>query len=287
MSTTDGAASGKDRKYLPDFGLSSASAARVYDALLGGKDNFEADRNAAEVIEAHLPHSREAAALNRAALIRGVQYMARVAGVDQFLDIGCGLPTMKNTHDAAQEIIPGARVMYVDNDPMVLSHGRALLADNRTTTVITADLRDPKYILGHPRVSAFLDFDRPIGLLVVGMMMHLHDSEKPNEILAELMRPMCPGSHLFITTWPDTGHPAQHALSRACLETLGTGWLRSLDEVYDHFFGMELVPPGLEYLSRWYPEDPDGPDVMPFEEFEPYHWPLMAGIARKSSGAFD
>ncbi|MBB6173561.1 hypothetical protein HNR23_003621 [Nocardiopsis mwathae] len=282
MSTTDGTASGTDRKYLPDFGLSTASTARVYDALLGGKDNFEVDRRAADVFEAYLPRSRETARLNRETLIRGVRYMARVGGVDQFLDIGCGLPTMKNTHDAAQEINPDATVVYVDNDPMVLSHGRAILADNRTTTVITADLRDPGYILGHPDVRRFLDFDRPVGLIVVGMLMQLHDSEKPDEIVAELMGALCPGSHLFITTWPDTGHPAQHALSRACLETLGNGWLRPLNEVYDHFLGMDLVPPGLEYESRWFPEDPEGPEVMPFEKFQDHHWAMMAGIARKS-----
>ncbi|MQM25942.1 SAM-dependent methyltransferase [Glycomyces albidus] len=255
------------------------STARVYDAILGGKDNFKADREAAEVLMWHLPQAREAVLLNRAASLRGVRYMVR-AGVDQFLDIGCGLPTQQNTHEAAQEIDPDARVVYVDNDPMVLSHGRALLADDRTTTVVTADARDPEGILSNPDVRAALDFDRPIGLMLAGVMMQIAESERPDDCIAALMAPLAPGSHLFITTWPDTGDPAQHALSRACLETLGSGWCRPVERIERHFLGMPLVPPGLDFVSRWYPEDPERavPEVA---DLEPYELTQMAAIAVK------
>lgn len=265
---------------VPGIDPDVPSTARVYDALLGGRDNFKADREAAEVFTHLIPQVREAARLNRSALIRGVQYMVRRGGIDQLLDIGCGLPAEQNTHEAAQEINPDTRVVYVDNDPMVLSHGRALLADNRTTTVVTADLRDPAGILEHPDVRGHLDFDRPIGIVIVGMIMQISDDEGPDEIIAELMKPLASGSHLLLTAWPDTGDPAQRGLSRACLETLGNGWIRPIERLEGHFQGMPMVPPGLEYVSRWYPEDPDR-TVPEITDFEPYEHTQMAGIAVK------
>jgi hypothetical protein len=265
---------------VPGIDPEVPSTARVYDALLGGRDNFKADREAAEVFTHLIPQVREAARLNRSALIRGVQYMVRRGGIDQLLDIGCGLPTEQNTHEAAQEINPDTRVVYVDNDPMVLSHGRALLADNRTTTVVTADLRDPAGILEHPDVRGHLDFDRPIGIVIVGMIMQISDDEGPDEIIAELMKPLASGSHLLLTAWPDTGDPAQRGLSQACLETLGNGWIRPIERLEGHFQGMPMVPPGLEYVSRWYPEDPDR-TVPEIADFEPYEHTQMAGIAVK------
>jgi hypothetical protein len=256
------------------------STARVYDAALGGKNNFKADREAVEIFARKIPQVREATRLNRDALIRGIRYLVRGAGIDQILDIGCGLPTEQNTHEAAQEINPETRVVYVDNDPMVLSHGRALLADNRTTTVVTADLRDPAGILANPEVREHLDFERPIAVVIVGMIMQIHENEKPDEIIATLMEPLASGSHLFLTAWPDTGDPAQRGLSQGCLETLGNGWIRPIERLERHFLGMPMVPPGLEYVSRWYPEEP-GRAVPAFEDFEPYERTQMAGIAVK------
>ncbi|MCH7233095.1 SAM-dependent methyltransferase [Glycomyces sp. L485] len=265
----------------PGIDISVPSTARVYDAILGGKDNFKADREAAEVFVGHVPQAKECAQENRRALIRGVQYLVRMAGIDQILDIGCGLPTKQNTHEAAQEINPDTRVVYVDNDPMVLSHGRALLATDDSTRIVTADLRDPELILAHPDVRSFLDFDRPVALMVVGMIMQISEHENPNQILADLMEPLPSGSHLFLTAWPDTGDAAQRSLSRACLETLGNGWIRSLEQLEAHFLGMEMVSPGLEYVARWFPEEPDKP-VPTFEELQPFERTQMAGIAKKA-----
>ncbi|THV42786.1 SAM-dependent methyltransferase [Glycomyces buryatensis] len=264
----------------PGIDTTVPSVARVYDAILGGRDNFEVDREAAQTFMWHIPQAKQVAWSNRAALIRGVQYMVRQAGIDQILDIGCGLPTKQNTHEAAQEINPATRVVYVDNDPMVLAHGRALLANNENTTVVTADLRDPQAILDDPVVHEYLDFDRPVGVMLIGMIMLISDDEGPDDIIATLMEPLAPGSHLFITDWPDTGDPAQHALSRACLETLGNGWARPLDEVRSRFQGMEMVPPGLDYIARWFPEDPEKP-VAEFEDLESHERTMMAGIAVK------
>jgi hypothetical protein len=265
----------------PGFESSVPSMARVYDAILGGRDNFKADREAAEVFARHLPEIGEFARENRRALVRGVRYLVREAGIDQILDIGCGLPAEQNTHEAAQEVDPAARVVYVDNDPMVLSHGRALLAVDDSTTVVTADVRDPEGILNHSEIRSFLDFERPVAVLLVGTIMQISDHEHPDEIIAALMDPLPSGSHLFITAWPDTGEAAQQDLSKACIETLGNGWIRPIERLRGHFAGLEMVPPGLEYLARWFPGEPDRP-VPDAEELAPYQRTQMAGIAKKA-----
>ncbi|GAA4921964.1 S-adenosyl methyltransferase [Stackebrandtia albiflava] len=281
MTATEGTTPVGDPGYKPDFDISQPTIARVYDALLGGKDNFAADRVGADIYLKHVPEAGKVALDNRAGLVRGVQYLARKAGIDQFLDIGSGLPTVKNTHEAAQEINPDAKVVYVDNDPIVLAHGRALLATNESTTVITADLRRPEEILADDEVRRVLDFDRPMALMVVGLHMHFHDDEQPDEWVRTLMDATAPGSYLFITDFGDTGEPHQKAIERAGLESLGNGWVRTPERIEQHFLGLPLIPPGLDFVSRWFPEEPDR-RVPELTELEPYQRIMMAGIAYKA-----
>lgn len=279
MTATDGATSSAGST-TPAFDISQPTIARVYDALLGGKDNFEADRLGAQTYLKYVPDAGRVAQDNRDGLVKGVQYLARKARIDQFLDIGSGLPTAKNTHEAAQEINPTAKVVYVDNDPIVLAHGRALLATNDSTTVVTADLRRPQEILDHPDVRRMLDFDRPIALMVVGLHMHFHDDEQPDEWVRTLFDALVPGSYLFMTDFVDTGEPLQKAIEQAGLESLGNGWIRTPERIKEHFLGLELEPPGLDFISRWFPEDLDA-DLTAPERLEPWQRILMAGIARK------
>jgi hypothetical protein len=279
MTATDGATSSAG-SYKPDFDVSQPTIARVYDALLGGKDNFEADRVGAQIYLKYVPDAGKVALDNRDGLVKGVQYLARTARIDQFLDIGSGLPTVKNTHEAAQEINPAAKVVYVDNDPIVLAHGRALLATNESTTVITADLRRPEEILTNADVRNVLDFDRPIALMVVGLHMHFHDDERPDEWVRTLMDALVPGSYLFITDFVDTGEPLQKAIEQAGLESLGNGWIRTPERIEEHFLGMPLIEPGIDFVARWFPENPDA-DLTAPERLEPYQRIMMAGIAMK------
>ncbi|MGH8791342.1 MAG: SAM-dependent methyltransferase [Stackebrandtia sp.] len=280
MTANDEATPVNDPAPPPGLDITKPTIARVYDALLGGKDNFAPDREGAAIYLNHVPDCGRCAKENRGALIKGVQYLAREAGIDQFLDVGSGLPSMKNTHEAAQEINPDAKVVYVDNDPIVLAHGRALLATNNSTTVVTADLRRPQEILDHPDVQSRLDFGRPIALLIVGLHMHFHDDEQPDEWVRTLMDAMVPGSYLLITDFVDTGEPLQKSMEQAGLESLGNGWIRTPERITEHFLGMPLVPPGLDFLARWFPEEPDAKVPEP-EELQPYQRILMAGIARK------
>jgi hypothetical protein len=265
----------------PEVDATVPTTARVYDALLGGTTNFEVDRAAAEVFANHIPQARECARLNRDALIRGVEYLVREAGIDQIIDIGCGLPTEQNTHEVAQGLVPEARVVYVDHDPMVVAHARSLLSDNPDAIVVGADLLEPERIVSHPEIRSFLDFDRPVAVMIIGMIMQIGDEQDPDGIVRTLMDAVPSGSRLFITSWPDTGEPEQRALSRACVETLGNGWCRPVEALERHFLGMEMAAPGLEYVPRWFPEDPDRP-VPAVEELEPYERTQMAGIARKA-----
>ncbi|WP_119728789.1 SAM-dependent methyltransferase [Thermomonospora amylolytica] len=257
-----------------DFG--KPTIARAYDALLGGKDNFEVDRQLADYACRHIPGLQESAIENRKVLVRGVRYLAREAGMDQFLDLGSGLPTVQNTHEVAQEENPDAKVVYVDIDPMVLVHGRALLANNPNTKVVTGDVAQPERILRHPDITGFLDFGRPVVIMLVGMLHYL-SPEDCESVVSAYRNVMAPGSHLFMTSLVDTGLPAQQELARITRESLDKCWARTPEEIEHHFGDFELIEPGVTYTALWRPDEPVDPDnLTPGEQLG------MAGIARKN-----
>jgi hypothetical protein len=234
--------------------------ARVYDALLGGKDNFAADRAFIEaVMRQTTPDAPLAAQANRAFLRRVVRYLAAEAGITQFLDIGSGLPTQGNVSQVAQEIDPGARVVYVDNDPMVYTHSKALLVDLRTTEIITADLRDPAQVLQDARGTGMIDFSRPVGLLMLAILHHITDEEDPAG-LAKVFRDAMPaGSYLAISSFrlpgPESGDLREKTLQveRLLNENLGTGRWREDTEILGWFGDWELLEPGFVPLAEWRP----------------------------------
>jgi hypothetical protein len=265
----------------PGIDVSKPNIARVYDFMVGGKDHFAIDRMAAERAMEIMPDAQEAGRACRAFLRRVVRYLAADAGIRQFLDIGSGLPTQTNVHQVAHEIDPTARVVYVDNDPMVLAHGRALLADEQTTTVIQADIREPEVILNHPAVRQYLDFSQPVGLLMLSILHHLHDGEDPAGIAATLRGALPSGSHVaIIHFWdpaeehPDVSVKVQDA-ERVFNETLGTGRWRRRDEIMTYLGDFELVSPGLVALADWRPDA-----EAPAEQKDSYYT-MIGGVARK------
>ncbi|WP_203790232.1 SAM-dependent methyltransferase [Paractinoplanes rishiriensis] len=231
------------------------SVARVYDFLLGGKDNFAADRAVAAKLLELTPDGVDVGLFNRAVLGRGVRYMA-AQGIDQFIDLGAGLPTVQNTHEVAQSRNPQAKVVYVDNDPMVLVHGRALLAENEHTTVITADLCAPDEVLDNPDLRALIDFNRPVGLLMVAVLHHLDDDQRPDELVARYRDAIPSGSFVFITHFIDGGEETAE-IERVFLTDLGSGRFRSFDEVRGFFAGLDLLEPGVVYNPLWRPDPTD------------------------------
>jgi len=242
--------------------ISVPSIARVYDVLLGGKDNFPSDRAVADAMLAVSPGVGVATRSHRALLERGVRHLAE-QGVDQFLDIGSGLPTARNTHEVVQEVNPSASVVYVDNDPIVLAHGRALLADNHRTTVITADLCDPDSVLDHPRTRALIDFDRPVGLVLLGIVHHLGDDQNPQELVRRYRDALASGSHLFLSHFINDG-PYSVELEKVMLAELGTGRFRTWQELAVFFGDFEMIEPGLTFQQCWRPEEVL-PDPLPIE----------------------
>jgi hypothetical protein len=258
-----------------EIDLSRPSIARVYDAVLGGKDNYEIDRVVADEVRRSIPHISDVGWFNRAILGRAVRYLAADVGIDQFIDLGAGLPTMENTHQVAQRHNPKARVVYVDNDPIVLAHGRALLEENEQTAVITADLRDPEGVLAHPTVDRLIDRTRPVGILLIGILHHLHDDEDPQGIVDAYLAAFPPGSHLVITCFCDTGPEAREA-EQTMLEFLGTGRFRTMSEIEAYFGGVELLEPGVVSLPLW---RPDAPVTEPLSLAQRL---MVGGVGRKS-----
>jgi hypothetical protein len=233
--------------------------ARTYDYFLGGKDNFAADREVGDKALQSWPAIRVGARENRKFLVRAVRYLAGEAGVRQFLDIGTGLPTAKNTHEVAQEVAPSARVVYVDNDPLVLAHARALLTSSPQgrTAYIDADLRDPAAILNDPVTREVLDFTQPVALMLVGILHLIPDEEKPAEIIATLLHALPPGSYLVashITAEHNTGAAAAETRFQ---EAGSSAQWRDAD-VFARlaFNGLELVPPGVVLTSEWRNNEP-------------------------------
>jgi SAM-dependent methyltransferase len=244
------------RRVPPEIDIHKPSAARVYDAILGGKDNFPWDRAVAEQVIAAFPEAATSAVLHRQVLERAIRYL-HARGIDQFLDVGSGLPTARNTHEIAQELNPRALVAYVDNDPIVLTHGRAQLAGDAATTVVTADLRQPDTIVGNPAITAFLDFSRPIGLVLNGVVHHLNDDEDPHGVVTKLTSALASGSYLQLTHF-STAAPAAAKLERVLMKAIGSGRMRSADEIAAFFDGLDLVDPGIVFLPEWRPDGPVG-----------------------------
>ena len=256
----------------PEIDTTRPSVARVYDAILGGKDNFAVDRGVAAAAVKTMGDDGNGARLNRAALGRAVRYMV-AQGVTQFLDLGSGLPTVQNTHQIAQTMNRASRVVYVDNDPSVFLHGQALLADDASTTVVLADIRTPDKLLAMEEVSGFLDFGKPVGLIMNAVIHHVLDEEDPYGIVDRYKRALAPGSYMQLTHFCDES-PEARANAAVLKRSLGRGQVRSREEIIRFFDGLELVQPGVVFLPFWQP------DTLP-NECEPGSMLMLCGVARK------
>ena len=245
-----------DPRSHPTFDTSVAHIARVYDYLLGGKDNYDADRKAGDAAIAAYPHTVSSVRANRAFLTRVVRFLAGEAGIRQFLDIGTGIPTVGNTHEVAQSVAPEARVLYVDYDPVVLAHARALIASHPAgaTNYVDADLRDTGKIL--ERAAGTLDFTQPVAVMLIGILHFIGDEDQPYDIVSRLLDAVPPGSYLAISHMASDISAAQVATAKARLDEMmyQQGHYRTQAEVARFFDGLELVEPGVVPIQKWRPD---------------------------------
>ncbi len=261
----------------PGVDIKRANAARVYDYWLGGSNNFLADQDLARAISAVDPIVRAGARANRAFLGRAVRLLA-AAGIRQYLDIGSGIPTEGNVHEVAQRADPGARVAYVDIDPVAVAHSKAILAGNQNATVIEADLREPEKILARQAAGHLIDFSQPVGLLLVAVLHFIADAEDPWRIVATLRDALAPGSYLVLGQGTNADKPAvAQAFEKAYNRSVSTDiHMRSRAEILRFFDGLDLVDPGLVYVSLW---RPDSPDDVPAD---PSQFANLVAVARKA-----
>lgn len=259
----------------PEIDPNLPQSARVYDFLLGGKDNFGADRAVGAALIENVPALPLMVRAQRAFLVRAVRYLVAEADIRQFLDIGTGIPTANNVHEVAQEIAPEVRVLYVDNDPIVLSHARALMTGSSTgkTAFIQADLREPKSILADPTLSETLDLTEPVALMLVGILMHLHDADDPYGIVSTLMDALPSGSYLTLTHPSADFDPIAMAGLAAAAEQSGIPYVpRSRADTERFSVGLDLIEPGVVPILGWRPDEP------PVDVNSVYGW---ASVARK------
>lgn len=236
--------------------VSVPNVARMYDYYLGGKDNFEADRAAAESVLALVPGLRRSAQENRRFLRRVVRFLAGEAGIRQFLDIGVGLPTQGAVHEVAREVNPGARVVYADYDPIVVSHGQALLTVKDRSVMVQADLRRPGDLLALPQVRAHLDLSEPVAIGLFAVLHFVPDGEDPAGITATLRDAIAPGSYLAISHIGTEFFPDKQALAKAAAvyeQASERVWPRGRDQILGFFGGFDLVEPGLVPKHEWRP----------------------------------
>jgi hypothetical protein len=263
----------------PEVDTTRPHPARIYDYMLGGKNHFAADRETAEAVLLNQPSGRIMARENRAFLGRAVRYLVAEAGVRQFLDIGSGLPTQHNVHDVAQSIEPSVRVVYADNDPLVLAHARALLisAPEGRTAYVQADLRDPAAILSSPSVREVLDLSQPVALMLVAVLHFVPDEDKPADLIKTLLDALPSGSFLTASHVSAEHTPPQAAADGTRTYRSGGAplHLRDSDDFAElAFSGLTLVPPGVTLVSDW---RPSGSGVRP----APHEVNFYGGVARK------
>jgi len=258
----------------PLFDPQVPSIARTYDYLLGGKDNYPVDREIGEIFIKKFPGAVQIALDNRACLVRAVTFAAGELGIGQFIDLGSGLPTADNVHQVAQRAAPGAKVVYVDNDPIVLAHGRAMLAEDENTVVVRADIRQPEQILSDPAVRALIDFDHPVAVIASAVLHHLLDEENPLGIIRALCAATPAGSCLFVSHFRTLGDPDSAALEAVMLEAFGRGVWRTSEQIGEFFGDMRLVAPGIVPCAQWRQDTGPG-------DLTPYRRLIAAGLGLK------
>lgn len=261
---------------LKPFDVSVPNVARMYDYLLGGKDNFHSDRDAVEKLKKILPDAELACHQNRRFLERVVHFLVDGCGIRQIIDIGAGLPTRRNVHQIAQEAAPGTRVVYVDYDAVVVRHAEALLAENGRVAVVQSDLRTPRELLMHHNVRRMIDFAQPVAILVLATLHFIADDEHPREIVRLLRTTMAPGSYLALShitadgVGPDASRAARGIYANASAPAIP----RPRDQILRFFDDMELLPPGLVNIDAW-------PMTVVQHPREPSRLLMYGGVARK------
>jgi hypothetical protein len=257
---------------IPGVDPFTASAARIYDYMLGGKDNYAVDRDVGDQLLANAPISPWIARQNRRFLGRAVRYCAE-QGVRQFLDIGSGLPTLENVHEVAQRVDPACRVVYVDNDPVAVVHAQALLTGGTNVAAIGGDLRKPEEILAHETVRHLIDFSRPMVVLMVAILHFIRDSENPAGVVARFVDEMAPGSYFVLSHATHDVRPESASRARDIYRRASSPLVtRTKQEIGELLHGLEPVDPGLVFTVEWRP---------PREIPDPERSGLYAAVARK------
>ncbi|MGW6686265.1 SAM-dependent methyltransferase [Streptomyces sp. NPDC054961] len=257
------------------------SIARVYDAFLNGTDNYEVDREVVRGVQKAAPEAADLAVENRGFLIRACRFLARQAGITQYLDCGSGLPTAENVHHVVQRVNPHARVVYVDNDPVVLAHGRALLEENENTVFVAADIFEPEKLLTNDVVRTELDWTEPIALLQLGTLHHYNgeDTRTREDIMRAYIDALPSGSYVAISHFLDPedeySATARKMEDMFLHSMMGSGTFSTRAELQELFNGLEMVPPGLVRCADWWP---DGPQL---NELNAAQRSIAGGIARK------
>lgn len=255
MATGHGDLDGWTRR---DIDLRTPNVARMYDYVLGGKDNFAADRETAEQVLAHVPNGRDIATENRRFLGRAVGFLAGAAGVWQFLDVGAGLPTQTSVHEIAAQAVPEARVCYVDHDPVVCAHARALLANNNPhVEVVEGDLREPDRTLSDPGLDHLIDFTRPVAVLLAAVLHFLTDDDDPYDVVARFRRALSSGSYLVVSHVEAC--PRVKAVEGVYEQASSRVEGRTTAQIARFFTGLRMVSPGLAYVQNWRPDGGEYP----------------------------
>jgi S-adenosyl methyltransferase len=263
----------QDGDWRTTFRPDIPSGARVYDHLLGGKDNYPADREVARKLMAQLPNIRIAVQWNREFLRRAVRYLVSDAKITQIIDIGAGLPTVGNTHEIAQETARGTRVVYVDHDPVVLSHARDMLQGLPDVTIIEQEFSRPDKILADPELLGLIDFSQPVAVMLLSILHFIPDSDDPAGCISRLLGAFPPGSYVAISHATGDAIPAVNDVERAFDNATEHGRVRTRAEVLQLVDGLDMVPPGMVWLPEWRP-DPGA--AVPENVAESYYCAVVA-----------